>query len=58
MTCKNCKIERWDTHPEEHPDECCDCFDLGWFPEGYAQINAKRIAAGRPPLPDSLLQTR
>jgi hypothetical protein len=37
-------------HGFEHPGECCDCFDLGWFPEKINQINNERFRKGKPAL--------
>ena len=36
-------------HPEDHPEECCDCFDLGCG-MSLEQINEERKKKGKEPL--------
>jgi hypothetical protein len=33
-------------HQDDHPDCCCDCFDLSML----EQLNAERAEKGKPPL--------
>jgi hypothetical protein len=37
-------------HPDEHPNLCCDCFDLS-HGMPVAAVNAGRAAKGKPPVP-------
>lgn len=49
-TCTHCSLELSEiAHPNEHPEQCCDCFDLS-FGMSLSAINEERAAKGRPPI--------
>ena len=48
--CKHCRVMIWDEHFRiDHPELCCDCFDLSCG-MSLADLNRERAAAGRPPI--------
>lgn len=50
MTCSHCHDEITSPHAaEEHPDLCCDCFDLSCG-EPVDQVNAERAGKGKAPV--------
>ena len=49
LECKHCgDVEL--KHQCDHPDLCCWCFDLSWFPEALDQLNEERAAKGKLPM--------
>jgi hypothetical protein len=50
VTCAHCKQEFRNEHPDDHPDECCDCFDLHCG-KPLEQINERRVERGLAPIP-------
>lgn len=59
MSVENCTICKVEHEPcvtkgvYDHPDLCCECFDLSWFhdqPNVLDTLNRERADAGRPPL--------
>lgn len=47
-SCRHCG-ERPIQHPDEHPNLCCDCFDLS-LGMPVTAVNAERAAKGKPPV--------
>lgn len=47
--CKHCELDLDCVHQREHPDLCCDCYDLSWGMSLDA-INKEREAKGKPPI--------
>ena len=50
IECKHCREWFINAHPEDHPDECCDCFDLHCG-KPLEQINERRVERGQKPIP-------
>lgn len=49
MACTHCGGTTSETHDEDHPGLCCDCFDLS-LGMPMDQLNAERAEKGRPPV--------
>jgi len=50
--CSRCHEPLTSDHQDEHPDLCCDCFSVA-LGKPIADVNARRKAQGRPPIPDA-----
>ncbi len=52
MVCRHCHVELAPNeldHIEDHPELCCDCFDLSCG-QDLDSLNAERAEKGRPPI--------
>lgn len=50
MTCSHCRHDFVNLHPDDHPDQCCDCFDLH-NGKPLDLINERRAERGQTPIP-------
>ena len=54
MECKNCGEDPIE-HQEEHPELCCDCYDLQ-FGMSLDRLNVERKMKGKPPLEQRIIE--
>jgi hypothetical protein len=50
VECTHCRERFINKHPADHPDECCDCFDLHCG-KPLGLINARRTEQGLAKIP-------